>query len=84
MSFEVLFLSILAVAAVVVMPVVLIWSTVDYLRGRGSDRQGGGGHTAGIGAALQELDRLVARPAIEYKIETEHHVQDVDDDKGGD
>ena len=42
------------------------------------------GHTQiAMGHALQELDRLVARPSIENKINTETEVQSVDDEHGG-
>jgi hypothetical protein len=39
--------------------------------------------TVAIGNMLQELDRLVARPSVEFKVETEHRVETPDDDKGG-
>lgn len=38
---------------------------------------------AALGNALQELDRLTTRPSVEYKLETEHQVQPVENDKGG-
>ena len=41
------------------------------------------GKGAAVGNALQELDRLVARPSIEYKIQAEHPVRQVQDDGGG-
>lgn len=40
------------------------------------------GHAA-VGNALQDLDRLMARPSIEYRIEAENYVQKTDDDQGG-
>jgi hypothetical protein len=40
--------------------------------------------TAAVGNALQDLDRLMARPSIEYRIEAENYVQKADDDQAGD
>ena len=40
--------------------------------------------TAAMGGALQELDRLVARPSIEHKVELESQVNAVKDDQGDD
>jgi hypothetical protein len=39
--------------------------------------------SAGVGNALQELDRLLARPSIEYRQEIEHTTQPCDDDQAG-
>ncbi|HEY2828227.1 MAG TPA: hypothetical protein VGJ04_11570 [Pirellulales bacterium] len=39
--------------------------------------------TAAMGSALRELDRLVARPSIEYRIEAEDPDKLVEDEKGG-
>ncbi len=83
MALKALFWSVLAVAFVVVVPVVLIWSIVERLRGKGSERRGGGGISSGVGAAMQELDRLVARPSIEHQVEAEHQTRRRDDDAGG-
>jgi hypothetical protein len=38
---------------------------------------------AAIGNALQELDRLVTRPAIEFTVEVESPVLKREDDRGG-
>ena len=38
--------------------------------------------SAAIGNALQELDRLVARPSVEHKVEAEDHVQATDEHSG--
>jgi hypothetical protein len=37
---------------------------------------------APLGSALQELDRLVARPSVEYRMELESQVKAVNDDQG--
>ena len=65
------------------MPIILIASMVTHLRGRGSQRRGGGGVSAGVGAALQELDRLTTRPSVEHQIETERQTLRREDDAGG-
>ena len=39
--------------------------------------------SAAIGNALQELDRLVARPSIEHKVEAEQHIE-IRDEQGSD
>jgi hypothetical protein len=83
MDIYTIFLSILAVVTVVFAPIFLIWSVVDYARGKGSTRQGSGGITAGIGAAMMELDRIMNQPSIEHQIETEHPVLKREDDAGG-
>ena len=83
MTLQLLFWSLLAVFVLVVMPIVLVWTMVDHLRGRGSQRSGSGGISAGIGAAMQELDRLVARRSIEHQVDTEKQVLKRDDDSDG-
>jgi hypothetical protein len=79
MSLQVLFWSSLAIVFLVAMPVILLWSAIDYFRGSGSKRRGGGAFTAGVGAALQELDRLTARPSVEHKMDAERHAADRED-----
>ncbi len=37
-----------------------------------------------IGGALQDLDRLLARPSIEYRVKMDDQVQRAEDEKGGD
>ena len=82
MTLQLIFWSVVAVLALVVTPIAMIWSIVDHLRGRGSQRKGTGGISSGIGAAMQELDRLMTRPSVEHKIETEHPVLKREDDSG--
>ena len=84
MSLQLLFWSMLAVATFILLPIVLIRTMVVHLRGRGSERRGTGGISAGIGAALQELDRLTTRPSIEHKVETERTTLKREDDSGSD
>ena len=83
MSVQAIFWTILAVAVLVIVPIALVWSMVDYFRGRGSERRGTGGITAGIAGAMQELDRLT-RPSVEHKVETEQPVLKRRNDSGGD
>jgi hypothetical protein len=84
MSFQLIFWSIAALAIVIAIPVVLVWTIVEHLRSKGSERRSGGGISTGVGAAMQELDRLVARPSVEHQVETEHPVLKREDDAGGD
>jgi hypothetical protein len=73
-----------AIALIVGVPAALIWSVVDHLRHRGSERPGSGSFTAGIGSAMQELDRLMARPSAEHIVDAESQVLKREDDASGD
>jgi hypothetical protein len=84
MTLQEVFWIIMAIGVLLIVPAALVWTMVDYFRGRGSDRQGSGGISSGISAAMQELDRLVARPSVEHTIETEHPVLKREDDSGND
>jgi len=84
MSFKIIFWSVAAIAMLVVLPVVMIWSMVDHFRTRGSERTGTGGISAGIGASLRELDRLIARPSVEHHIDMEQRILKREDDSGND
>jgi hypothetical protein len=80
-------LAILAGLALLVgVPAALIWSMVDYHRNkdRYREQRGSGSFTAGIGAAMQEIDRLFARPSVEHTVETETPVLKREDDAGDD
>jgi hypothetical protein len=85
MSANVVLLLLMAFVTFVVAPIALVWSFVDGMRTKASDRPGGGGGLSNaIGAAMLEADRLLSRPSIEYQIETEHPVLEREDDKSGD
>ena len=84
MSIQLILWSLAAVVALVIMPIAMIWSMVDHFRGRGSQRAGSGGISAGIGASLQELDRLLARPSVEHQVEAEQRILKREDDSGDD
>ena len=83
MDFRLVLLSIAAVAFLVGIPIVMIWSAVDYFRGKGRRRSGGGGVSSFVGAGLQEIDRLLARPSVEHQIEAENQIQKREDDADG-
>lgn len=70
----------LIVAAAIAALGLPIWMVICIRRlygGRPRDKA-----TVAVGNALQELDRLVARPSIVYKMEAESEVRPVDDDRG--
>jgi hypothetical protein len=79
---EVLFWLVVIALVVVGLPIVLIGSMISYFRGKGSERRGGGGMTAGVGAAMQELDRIMARPSVEHQVEAENQTLRRDDEAG--
>ncbi len=83
MSVPAILLSVLAVVTVVLVPVVLVGSMIQHFRSRGSERRGAGGISAGVGAALQELDRIMTRPSVEHQVEAEHQTLKREDDAGG-
>ena len=74
----------MAVVMLVAVPILLVKTMIDYFRGRGSQRKGSGGISAGIAGAMQELDRLVSRPSVEHQIETEQPTLKREDDSGSD
>jgi hypothetical protein len=82
------FVQVLAILVAIVfaigVPAMLIWSIIDHHRHSGSQRRGSGSMTAGIGAAMQELDRLMARPSAEHIVEAQNPVVKREDDKGED
>ncbi len=80
----VVFWSILAVAAFVLVPILMVWSMIDHLRGKGRERRGSGGISAGVGAAMMELDRIMTRPSVEHQVETQNRILRREDDNGDD
>jgi hypothetical protein len=63
-------------------PIVIVWSIVDHVKhGKNRPRRGGGGGNA-LGGVLMELDRLTARPSVEYVVEAQNLVLSRDDDEG--
>lgn len=83
MTFSLIFWSIAAAAMFIVLPIVMIRSMVQHLRTPASKRPGSGGVSAGVGAALRELDRMIARPSVEHQVDTEQRVLKREDDQGG-
>jgi hypothetical protein len=71
----------MAVVVFIVLPLSIILSIRQHIRGKKLGGEKGTRSGAGIGNALQELDRLVARPAIEYTIEAETPILKREDDR---
>jgi hypothetical protein len=84
MTFQALFWTAMAIVMLVIVPITLVKTTIDYFRGRGSQREGSGGISGGIAGAMQELDRLVSRPSAEHKVEAERPILKREDDRGND
>ncbi|HEX3600741.1 MAG TPA: hypothetical protein VHU84_11400 [Lacipirellulaceae bacterium] len=83
-TLQLIFWSIVAVVMLVVLPIVMVLGMVNHFRTRPSERPGSGALSAGIGAAMQELDRIMARPSIEHQVEIEQQVLRREDDSGED
>jgi hypothetical protein len=86
MTVEKIFWVAMALLVLVVLPISMIVSARRHLRAarkgmpdKQRERTG-----AAIGNALQELDRLVARPSVEFTVEAERPIVKREDDKGGD
>lgn len=75
-------LFIVVLVVLLAMPAAMIWSVVDHVKNGHKRARRESGGTA-VGSALQELDRLVARPAVEHTIEAERPVMRREDDQGG-
>lgn len=82
MSFALLFWLFLAFVTFIILPIVMLFAMRDHLRGKESDRRGGS-VTSGVGAAMQEIDRLLTRPSVQHTIEAETPVLKREDDAGG-
>jgi hypothetical protein len=63
----------LAGALFIGLPAAMVWSIVQHIRTPPSR----------LGAAMQELDRLVARPSVEHTVESERPILKREDDDGG-
>lgn len=77
-----LFLIVVAVAIVLGTPAILVWSMIEHFRTPPSERPGSGSMTPGVGAALQELDRMLARPSVEHQVEAENLIAQQDEADG--
>jgi hypothetical protein len=74
-----IFLAIVAAVALIALPIVMIRSMVLHFRTPPSKRRSGGSASTAVAAALQELDRLVARPSVEHTVETQKELPRLDD-----
>jgi hypothetical protein len=83
-TLQAIFWMAMAIAFLVFLPIIFVKMMIDYFRGRGSQRKGSGGISAGVAGAMQELDRLISRPSAEHTIETEQPVLKREDDSGND
>ncbi len=81
MTLKQIFILIAAAVLIFGVPVAMIWTVVDQLRHPKRERRGG---SAGyvLGPALQELDRLVARPSVEHTVEAQTRTERREDDQG--
>jgi hypothetical protein len=85
MNLHIIVLLIAAFLTFVVAPIALVWTFIDGMRHKASDRpSGGGGISNVVGGAMLELDRLLTRPSVEHQIETETPVLKREDDDSGD
>jgi len=73
----------LAVITMIILPVFAFISICSELRNKRRRKNTATRGGTGIGNALQELDRLVTRPAIEYTVEAETPILKREDDRGG-
>jgi hypothetical protein len=71
----------MAAAVLIALPLSIIISVRQLARGKKLSGEKGTRSGAGIGNALQEFDRLVARPAVEYTIEAETPILKREDDR---
>jgi hypothetical protein len=86
MDVEKIFWLAMAVLVLIVLPIWTAMAVRQHLRAakRGEVDPKRERSRVAIGNALQELDRLVARPAVEFKVEAEQPIVKREDDKGGD
>ena len=79
MTFTQLLIIVLCIAAIIGIPVAMVWSMIAYFRTPPSKRPGSGALSNAVGAALLEADRLLARPAAEHAIEAQQELPRQDD-----
>jgi hypothetical protein len=83
MSLSLISLLTLAFLIFVVGPIAMLWTFIDGMKRKASDRpSGGGGISSFVGAGLLEVDRLLARPSVEHQIETESATREKESDDG--
>lgn len=83
MSLKEILLLVVAIAITLALPIALVWSMVDHVRNSHKRERRGGGGGAGLGGAMQELDRLT-RPSVEHVVEAQNQTLRREDDQGGD
>jgi hypothetical protein len=83
-TLQFIFWAILGLIAFVIAPMAMVVSAIAHFREPASKRSGGGAMSNALGASLQELDRLVARPSVEYQLEAEQATLEDNDDSTGD
>lgn len=83
MTAKAIFWILMAILVVIVVPICMAISVRQHLREK--KRGDGSGHPGrvAVGNALQELDRLISRPSVEYTIEAETPLLKHEDDRGG-
>lgn len=81
MTLKQILLVIVAVVVLIGLPIGMIWSIVDHIRHPHRERRGGSSGYV-LGPAIQELDRLIARPSVEHIVEAENRIERRDDDQG--
>jgi hypothetical protein len=74
---------IVAAIVLVVMVAGLGYWLVTFVRDPYATLGRRGKASSAAGSVLQDLDRLLARPSVEHKIEVENRIQDRDDAIGG-
>jgi hypothetical protein len=84
MNYQLTIWLIVAVTVFIIMPIWVAFGIWKHgLSWQRNDKDGQRRGSAGIGNALMELDRLVARPSVEFTVEAERPVLKREDDQGG-
>jgi hypothetical protein len=83
MTFQIVLLLIAAFAVFIIVPIVLILSSIEHFRHKASERKsGGGGISDFVGGAMLGMDKFV-RPSAEHHIAAEKQTLKREDDTGG-